>query len=143
MKLTVNTDYSEVTGLRYCNISEHSGEDFYHKCLNEKFAEAYSKNEELILDIDGTEDGCGPSFIDESIGNLVYDFGLKIVKSLLNVISNSEPMWIEMIENETYPQWERRRLEGKEAKVTEKHSPWFRLVDNTLQRNVWITSDVE
>lgn len=30
MVFTIATDYSIVTGLRHCDVSECSGEDFYH-----------------------------------------------------------------------------------------------------------------
>ena len=83
MVFTIATDYSIVTGLRHCDVSECSGEDFYHKKLNQAFAEAYQKKDKLTLVLDGVLGGYTPSFLDEAIGNLVYDFGLKTVKQYL------------------------------------------------------------
>ncbi len=138
MKISVARDYSEYTGLRYCNISQHSGEDFYHTVLNPKFAEAYENGEDVELIIDGTQDGIGPSFLDESIGNLVYDFTLDVVASRLKIISNELPQWLDMIKEETYPTWEERRKTMREAKVTKSHAPWFRLVEGKLVKDEWI-----
>ena len=139
MKISVARDYSEYTGLRYCRISEHSGEDFYHTILNPRFAEAYMNDESVELIIDGTQDGVGPSFLDESIGNLVYDFSLEVVQSRLTIISNELPHWLEMIKEETYPTWEQRRIDRREAKITQAHEPWFRLVEGKkLEKKEWI-----
>lgn len=138
MKLSVARDYSENTGMRYCNLSEHSGEDFYHTFLNAKFAEAFMNDESVELNIDGTDDGVGPSFLDESVGNLVYDFTLEVVKQRLTIISTEQPHWIEMINTETYPMWEGRRLDKRQAKITEKHDPWYRLEEGKLVKNEWI-----
>ena len=138
MKLSVARDYSEFTGMRYCKISEHSGEDFYHRFLNEKFAEAFENDELVELDIDGTKDGVGPSFLDESIGNLVYDFTLEVIKQKFKVVTADQTHWLEMIQNETYPNWEDRRIKGREAKITKSHSPWYRFVDNKLEKKEWI-----
>lgn len=139
IKLSVAQDYSKRTGLRYSAMFEYSGEDFYHACLNAKFLEAYLANDILELSFDGTDDGCGPSFIDESIGNLVYDFTLEVVEAHLKVISNDMPMWIDMIEKETYPDWEKRRQEKRPPKITEAHEAWTRLINDKLEKNVWIS----
>ena len=139
IKLSVAQDYSKRTGLRYTAMFEHAGEDFYHKCLNAKFLEAYLAGEMLELSFDGADDGCGPSFIDESIGNLVYDFSLDVVKPRLKVISNDMPMWLDMIKSETYPDWENRRKHHIEPKITEPHDAWTRLIDGKLEKKVWIT----
>ena len=69
----ISKDYSPFTGLRYCCKSEHSGEDFYHKKLNGWMKDAVENNEEMTIVLDGGEDGYGPSFLDESFGNLVYE----------------------------------------------------------------------
>lgn len=143
MKLSVARDYSELTGMRYCKISEHSGEDFYHSFLNEKFAEAFENDEVVELDIDGTKDGVGPSFLDESIGNLVYDFTLEVVAQKLKVITVDQTHWLEMIHEETFPNWEERRNNGREALITEAHSPWYRLVNGRLERKEWIKINCE
>lgn len=138
MRYCIPEEYSDITGLRYCSVSDFSGEDFYHKVLNTKFYEAYSQKEPLELILDGSQDGFGPSFLDESIGNLVYDFSLAIVEKLLKVISNTDGQWLKMIEEKTYPKWEQRRLDKKQAMVTELHPAWYRLIDGNIETDVWV-----
>lgn len=138
MIFTIATDYSQVTGLRHCNVSEGSGEDFYHTKLNEAFAQAYQDDDKLRLVLDGVLGGYTPSFIDEAIGNLVYDFGLNVVKEHLEVISDRDQQWIFLINERTYPNWEQRRINGQEPTITERHPAWYRLIQNRLKKNVWI-----
>lgn len=138
--LSVAEEYSKRTGLRYSAISDFSGEDFYHSLLNERFADAISNGEDLELSFDGTDDGCGPSFIDESIGNLVYDFTLAVVQTRLHIISNDMPMWLDMIIEETYPDWENRRIKKDEPKITVPHSAWIRMVEkDKFEKAIWIS----
>lgn len=138
MEFNIHRDFSEDTGIRHSKYSETSGEDFYHERLNRIFYECFIKNEELRLVLDGGDDGYTPSFLDESIGNLVYDFTLDVVKRLLVVVSTWEPYWIALIEKKTYPKWEDRRLKGLQAKITKEHDPWYRLVNGTPVKKVWI-----
>ena len=42
-----------------------------------------------------------------------------------------------MIEEQTYQQWEQRRIKNEEPVVTKLHEKWFRLVNNTIQSKVW------
>lgn len=135
------SDYSNSPGPRYCNQGDDSGEDFYHKVLNEKFNEAYNANKVLILNLDGP-DGYASSFLDEAIGNLVYDFGKKIVIEYMEIISNEEPEWIDMIEEETYIQWENRRINQNKPKKTLKHSAWYKFnyCTNKIESDIWIES---
>lgn len=139
MKFIISKDYSKITGLRYCNISDFSGEDFYHKKLNSIFKEVLDEGDKLELVLDGSEDGFGPSFLDEAIGNLVYDFSLEVVKKHLTIISEQESQWIKMIKDQTFPEWEKRRKEKKEPKVTEYHPAWYRKIGNTIESKIWIT----
>ena len=134
--LSVLNDFSEFPGLRHCSISDNSGEEFYHKVLNSAFKAAYEKGEKLIIDLDKT-DGYAPSFLDEAFGNLVYDFTLKIVKDKVEIISQQEPHWKAMIEDETYPQWEKRRKDNDPPKITAPHVPWYRLINNSLKLDIW------
>lgn len=135
MKIKV-LDFDEFPGLRHCSISEGSGEQFYHKVLNLAFKEAYLKKEKLIVDLDGT-DAYASSFLDEAFGNLVYDFSLKVVKDLLEIKSEDEPHWVDMIKEKTFMQWENRRKDNEVPVVTESHSAWFRLIDGELVERVW------
>ena len=134
--ISVLEDFSEFPALRHNNISDESGEKFYHNVLNKAFKEAYEQSEKLTVDLDCTA-GYASSFLDEAFGNLVYDFTLDIVKSKIEIISEQEPHWKEMILNQTYPQWEARRKSKKQPKVTTNHEAWFRLINNELKLEIW------
>ena len=141
---TISTDYSPITGLRYCYESECSGEDFYHKCLNKWFYEAYVNNREHIkIILDGGEDGYGPSFRDESFGNLVYDFTLDVINEMLEIVAEGDDIWKEEIENQTFLDWEKRRKEKTEPDKYEEHPAWWRLVDGKLECKVWVSKKEE
>jgi hypothetical protein len=132
--LRIADSFSLYPGLRHCDISDDSGEEFYHKVLNEKFAEAFQNSSVLEVDIDGTA-GYAPSFLDEAFGNLVFDFSLDVVKRHLVVKSDDEPSWLEMLATETFPQWEQRRHKGEKPKKTSEHAEWFRLENDSLIRS--------
>ena len=134
----VSKDYFPLTGLRYCKRSAHSGEDFYHQKLNAWFADAYENQEIMSVVLDGGEDGYGPSFLDEAFGNLVYDFGLEIVKQWLIIDSSGDPEWGESIETETFPIWEENRKKGIVPLKTEEHEEWFKVEGGKLEKKVWI-----
>ena len=128
--------FSEFPGLRHCNISANSGEEFYHDVLNREFRNAYIENHKLTINLDNTA-GYASSFLDEAFGNLVYDFSLDIVKNHIVIISDQEPHWKDMIENQTYIQWEDRRKNKQNPKVTKEHEEWFRMIDNKLECKIW------
>lgn len=134
--ISVLEDFSEFPALRHCNISDESGEKFYHNVLNKAFKEAYEKNEKLTVNLDATA-GYASSFLDEAFGNLVYDFTLDIVKSKIEIISEQEPHWKDMILNQTFQQWEARRKSNQQPKVTVYHEAWFRLINNELRQEIW------
>lgn len=118
-------DFSEDPGPRYCNQGDDSGEEFYHTQLNKQFRDAMTSNSVLVLDLDGPN-GYASSFLDEALGNLVYDFGAENVNKHMEIISIEEPEWISMLKNETIPQWEQRRIEQKCPKSTKEHNPtWY------------------
>lgn len=134
--ISVLENFSEFPALRHCNISDESGEKFYHQVLNGEFKEAYEKNDKLTVNLDATA-GYASSFLDEAFGNLVYDFTLEVVKSKIEIISEQEPHWKEMIVNQTYPQWETRRKSKQAPKVTAEHPAWYRLINNELKLEIW------
>jgi hypothetical protein len=136
--ISIVNSFSEFPGLRHCNISDKSGEEFYHKVLNLEFFTAYEKKEKLVVNLDGTS-GYAPSFLDEAFGNLVFDFSLKIVNEFLEIISTQEPHWKEMIEQKTCIQWEERRKNGQKPAVTAEHKAWYRLVNGQTISKVWET----
>lgn len=139
--INILSDFSVSPGPRYCKQGAYSGEEFYHKLLNDRFAQAYQSKEQLELNLDGT-DGYMSSFLDEAIGNLVYDFGPETVNKVLRVVSNEEKVWITLIQNEIIPEWSRRILKQDSPIKTSKqnHGPWYRLNNNKLERKVWIQS---
>lgn len=136
--LNIATDFSEFTGLRHCDISDYSGEEFYHSVLNRAFKEAFEKDETLTVLLDEV-DGFASSFLDESFGNLIYDFTEKVVSDNVEIVSEIEPHWKKMLLERTFPEWEERRLNKNQPKVTRSHDKWFRLVEGELISNVWET----
>jgi hypothetical protein len=134
--ISVLTNFSDEPGLRHCDISDQSGEAFYHLVLNPAFGECYNKGELLTIDLDNTA-GYASSFLDEAFGNLVYDFGLNEIKNKVKIISTQEPHWKEMIEGQSYIQWEDRRKKGLKPKVTKLHDPWYRLISGKLTKQQW------
>ncbi|WP_026838314.1 STAS-like domain-containing protein [Gillisia sp. JM1] len=134
--INVAENFSEYPGLRHCSISDDSGEEFYHKILNSAFKEAVDKGAKLMLDLDNTA-GYAPSFLDEALGNLVYDFTLENVTKHLEIISIQEPDLKTMLQNETFIEWEERRKRGNTPKITGVHSAWYRLVNGKLILDKW------
>lgn len=129
---TINIrEFSTHPGLRHCTISDYSGEEFYHTILNSSFAKSYELDEAVLIDLDGTN-GYPPSFLDEAIGNLVYDFGLNVVKKFVTYKSEEEQYLLDDIEKDTYPNWEKRRNTGQKPKKTEVHPDWYKIVDGEL-----------
>jgi hypothetical protein len=141
MKNIINilTDFSEYPKLRYCDLSDNSAEKFYHNNLNEKFAISFQTKNVLEVNIDNTA-GYTSSFLDEAFGNLVYDFSLEIVNKYLKIISTQEPYWLDMIYNETFKQWEDRRINNQPPRKTIMHFPWYRLVYGKLENKIWINN---
>lgn len=134
--IRVLDDFSEYPGLRHCNISDNSGEEFYHSVLNTSFKEALNNSEKLTVILDNTA-GYASSFLDEAFGNLVYDFTLNLVKNNIVIISEQEAHWKDMIENQTYKQWEERRINSQKPKVTKLHKEWYRYIDKEFISKVW------
>ena len=137
MNISVLDDFSEFPGLRHCDISDKSGEDFYHSVLNHSFKESFEKNEKLYVCLDNTA-GYASSFLDEAFGNLVYDFTLAIVKNNIVIISEQEPHWKDLIENKTFIEWEKRRNENNPPKKTKEHEEWYRVVGKQIKLGKWI-----
>lgn len=105
-------DFTENPGPRYIRqdkIGEsNSGEAFYLQKLNGVFAQAFKENKQLVIELDGVS-GYPSSFLDEAIGELVFDFTLKIVKKQLEFDTRMYKRRVAQVKEETYPQWEERR----------------------------------
>lgn len=106
-KLSV-LEYAEYPGPRYMSQGSESGEDFYLSLLNKKFTDCYKNNDVLILELDGTA-GYPSSFLDEAVGELVYDFTLDIVREKLEISTVRFLNRKEKLLTETYPLWEKKR----------------------------------
>lgn len=106
-------DFTEYPGPRYIRqdkIGETtSGEAFYITVLNAQFKICVETGKQLILELDGVS-GYPSSFLDEAIGELVYDFSLVKVKKYLDFETRMYKKRVEQVKNETYLQWEKRRL---------------------------------
>ena len=129
--LNVAKDFSLYPGLRTYDISKStSGEVFYHEYLNPKFYEAIQNKVRLKVVLDGTM-GYTPSFIDESFGRLVFDFGEQLVLQNLEIESNEEPNWINQIKGKTIVEWEKRRKKNEVPVNTEGYNvPKWWHIDN-------------
>ena len=127
MKINI-LNFSEYPGPRYKSQGNSSGEEFYIKVLNPAFAKCYSNKEILEVYLDGTA-GYPSSFLDEAFGELVYDFSLDVVKRYLKIKTDRYLRHKSMILEETFPQWENKRI--KKSKVNEcsffgtVFSDWF------------------
>lgn len=136
INIQILNDYTEYPGPRYCTQGSNSGEDFYHKKLNEIFHNAISQEKNITIILDGTA-GYASSFLDEAIGNLVYDFSKHYVLKYLKIVSLEEPDWEKMIFNEIIPEWSKRRQQKKEPRKTIQHEEWYRLVDSNFVKKEW------
>lgn len=105
-------DFTENPGPRYMRQDKvgdsTSGEAFYLQKLNFAFAQAFQENKQLVLELDGVS-GYPSSFLDEAIGELVFDFTLEIVKKQLEFDTRMYKRRVTQVKEETYPQWEERR----------------------------------
>lgn len=106
-------DFTQNPGPRYIRQDKDgcstSGEAFYIQKLNAAFAQAVKENRKLILELDGVS-GYPSSFLDEAIGELVYDFSLEIVSKSLVLETVMYKRRAAQVTDETYNQWETRRL---------------------------------
>lgn len=106
-------DFTENPGPRYKRQEQvgdsTSGEAFYLQMLNSAFAQAFRDNKQLVLELDGVS-GYPSSFLDEAIGELVFDFTLDIVSKFLVFETVIYKRRVNQVKEETYPQWEERRM---------------------------------
>ena len=130
-------NYSLDPGPRYVRQGEDSGEDYYHKVLNHEFYEALISGQVIEVSLD-VKSGYASSFLDEAFGNLVYDFSLDKVKSSISIVSEEEPEWKDMIENESFNEWEKRRKDQREPEKTIDHPSWFRYNGSEYLQRIWI-----
>lgn len=139
--INISTDFSDCPGPRYHNQGDFTGEDFYHQLLNEKFMECVRDDDDLTVNLDDTN-GYMSSFLDEAFGNLVYDFGPDEVTKRLKIVSNEEPVWIDLIFKKIIPDWTKNLNNKIAPKKTLKknHTPWYRIINGELKQGVWVKS---
>ena len=51
--IIIKEDFTEYPGLRHCDISDFSGEEFYHKRLNGEFFNSLNNGEKLTVVLGG------------------------------------------------------------------------------------------
>lgn len=106
-------DYTEDPGPRYKRQDlpgeNTSGEMFYVQKLNGAFVDCFINHNQLVLLLDGVS-GYPSSFLDEAIGELVYDFTLENVMAILSFESIMFKRRAKQVLDETYPQWEEKRI---------------------------------
>lgn len=98
--LKVLAEFTEFPGPRYIKQDQQhsSGEEFYITKLNPIFADCLRNKCILVVDLDGTS-GYPSSFLDESFGQLVYDFTKAIVSKNVEIIS-ARKKWPRMIKED-------------------------------------------
>lgn len=110
-------DFTEYPGVRYKHQGDRdTGEDFYYEKVNPSFKQAIEEDKILEVDLDGTA-GYASSFLDESFGNLVYDFSYEEITKRLKIKSDEEPDWIEVIFEETLVEWKKKKDDNQPRKV--------------------------
>ena len=110
-------DFSQSPGPRFMEQGASSGEQFYNEALSKWFKEALSQGKTLVVVLDGTY-GYLTSFLDESFGRLVYYNSADTVRNNLKIVSQVEPEWIRLLNDKTFVNWEKRRLEGEAPRIT-------------------------
>lgn len=99
MNLKIAKDFSTAPGPREITEGKYSGELFRKEVLLPKVLDAMGKNDELVVDLDGTS-GYGTSFLEEAFGGLIRENGLQLpaLKKTLRFISIDEPELLDEIE---------------------------------------------
>ncbi|MDE6523343.1 MAG: STAS-like domain-containing protein [Muribaculaceae bacterium] len=107
------SEFTENPGPRYIKQDQEghrsSGEAFYIYKLNNAFSQALREDKRLVLYLDGVS-GYPSSFLDEAIGELVYDFTAKEVKDRLLFETSMYKRRVSQVMEQTLPQWEVRRM---------------------------------
>lgn len=106
--IKISKDYTLTPGARYKEDGNYSGEDFFEKHLRDAFKDSIDKGEKLTVDLDGTY-GYASSFLSETFGLLVEEFGVDLVQNNLIIISLEEPDWKDAILNEYIPNATQRK----------------------------------
>lgn len=118
-KITIKVlDFTEYPGPRYIKQGFDSGEKFYQDFIKKEFTRAIEEKKELWVDLDFTA-GFPPSFIDETFGNLVYDFPLPEITKRLKIKTEEEPDWNDVVFKKVIPNWKKKLDAGQPRKPQE------------------------
>jgi len=96
LSISVVRDFADTPGPRSREEGEHSGEQFLEEVLPPKFEEALRTNQELTVDLDGTE-GYATSFLEASFGGLARKFDPARVLKVIHIKSDDEPHLVEEV----------------------------------------------
>lgn len=107
-KIILNViDFTDYPGPRFISQGNYSGELFFKEKLLPGFNKALESNCKLVVNLDGTF-GYASSFLDEAFGRLVREFGKEKVENTLEIISEEDNSWIDLILNQTLNQWPKK-----------------------------------
>ena len=94
--IKISEEFSRFPGARNYSDGNYSGEEFFDKILDSRFAQALAAKSKLTVDLDGTE-GYATSFLDEAFTRLAKKYTVRETLNNLIIISNEEPEWIDEI----------------------------------------------
>lgn len=97
-KIKIAEDFSKYPGPRLSKVGKNSGEELRENVLLGKIQDAISKNEVLIVDLDGVF-GYAASFLDEAFGGLVFKNNIRIedLQKHMVIVSSENPDYIDEI----------------------------------------------
>ena len=93
------SNMTSLPGPRYKWQGEGSGEEFRDDHLLPAFCEAESRDEPLIVDMDGAPFGYPTSFLEEAFGGLSRKLGTERVQKRITITSTTEERLIREIEH--------------------------------------------
>lgn len=88
--LRIASEFSKTPGPRTRAEGKHSAEEFLDTILLNRFDQAVSEGQSLLIDLDGGY-GYGTSFLEEAFGGLARQRGVEVVLQHLDFKSDEEP----------------------------------------------------
>ena len=92
IEIHIAREFSPLPGPRYRRQGDGSGEEFLEKHLRPAFDKAVSKDEKVVIHLDGVEFGYPTSFLEEAFGGLARQRGIEQVQAALKFVSLEEPL---------------------------------------------------
>jgi hypothetical protein len=96
LNISVARDFADTPGPRSREEGEHSGEQFLEEVLLPIFEKAVRTDQELTIDLDGTE-GYATSFLEASFGGLARRFDPALVLKFIHFKSDDEPHLVQEV----------------------------------------------